>query len=388
MICLAIILGIVASYPLRLSESQDFEDISESLSNLRISGEEIHMIDSTKNVYVNKSHIIATIELGTPALEYEVFLTQNTKFTVALAKSSSHPAGFNVNESSTVVCENTLYLTFLDTSGKKCQDVVKYNNYSANNFTFYVSDSYYDYRKIGSLGLGYWPNHLGTTLMEHLWKNYLIEEPVYAIDLQTMEFTIGKKNPGIYSTHETYTVKSEDYGYIQMAYTGLGGNASDIRNVRLEIELNNIYSPKKYYDSIMLSINSTRNCTSSEDVLYCNCEKKDIDDFPILSFVDKNGSLISISAKNYVSYQSEKCYFYLSSKDYEYWILGRPFFKEYFTIFNPYTSEIEMFRYDETPINSWIYVAIGVTVVIVIAIIVGVIFYLKRSKERDYKRIE
>lgn len=265
---------------------------------------------------------------------------------------------------------------------------MKYNNYSATNFTFYVSESFYGYRQTGSLGLGYWPNHLGTTLMEHLWKNNLIADPVFAIDLQTMEFTIGKKDSGLYSTHDTYAVKSEDDGYIKMAYTGLGGNASDIRNVLLEIELNNIYGPRQYYDAIMLSINSTRNCSGSDNVLYCSCREEEIIDFPVLTFEDKNGSTISISPKNYVGYQNEKCYFYLSSKDYEYWILGRPFFKEYFTIFNTNTSEIEMFRYDKTPINSWVFVAIGVAVVLVIAIVIGVVFYIKRSKGNDYKRIE
>lgn len=113
MFYLSLILGYVASYPLSFSELQDFKEISELTSNLRNQGEEINLVEGSKNVHVNKSHIITTIEIGTPPKEYELFLTQSSKFTVVLSKSSSRPEGLSMNESSTIVCnDNILYYTF------------------------------------------------------------------------------------------------------------------------------------------------------------------------------------------------------------------------------------------------------------------------------------
>jgi hypothetical protein len=139
---------------------------------------------------------------------------------------------------------------------------------------------------------------------------------------------------------------------------------------------------RKYYSEVNKKI---KGCFDMGYVV-CNCTFGDYTLFPDVGLTI-DGNDFTIHAENYIYYENGYCYLLLEGGDQDLWILGQPFFREFYTVFDIDNLQVlasPAFRdgriFNIFPVNS-AFVALGVA---------GIALLWKwgyRREENDYTRI-
>ena len=165
-------------------------------------------------------------------------------------------------------------------------------------------------------------------------------------------------------------------------------------NDRLIFSIVNIYliidgSVFKKFVSVL--IKAVPSCVLINSNYICDCDLENYSEFPEISF-SLNNNYFVITPESYLLYpQDGKCKVLVySNGDSGIWILGLPYFKEYYNMFDIEKKEIHVSRANSdrsngTYLNSL--VRSGIEMISICALVSGAIMIYKKGNREDYMRV-
>jgi hypothetical protein len=144
-----------------------------------------------------------------------------------------------------------------------------------------------------------------------------------------------------------------------------------------------LFGPKREVLNLLQVFIGTHNCRQGIEGFYiCTC--MNFDDYSDLIFSINNEHLILPPSKYFLKV-GERCYLLLQYSEQvnnQFWRLGLPLFREYYSIFNQSSSSIQFFRAkpsevqsnDEYSIKRWVTITITITVLILSFISLFIIY--------------
>jgi hypothetical protein len=194
-------------------------------------------------------------------------------------------------------------------------------------------------------GLGLSLNN-GKSFVQLLYDDDWIEEPVFSLYLTNADvrnciqdtFTLGEYSFNNYSNGQdpSFIQIIDEYfwmGSIEGFSIGKEIKNISISNVYFEIGYSFLVMPLENYDSFRDEVyEKLSGCYENDELIYCDCEIGKYAKFPDLSFV-VNGTAYVVHAENYIYFQDDYCLLMVFGYR-NIWLLGQPFFREYYSVFN------------------------------------------------------
>ena len=76
---------------------------------------------------------------------------------------------------------------------------------------------------------------------------------------------------------------------------------------------------------------SADDCIYYSSLLICACTVGDYSEFPDIEFTINNDNFI-LNPESYLLYDQGYCYVLIGTGDYSFWLLGQPFFRQFYTV--------------------------------------------------------
>ena len=296
------------------------------------------------------------IGFGTPVQELTLTLDTGSSYTwVPSTNCYCHESmnSFDDKISSTyrnLSQEVTLRYGIGSVQGYFSKDTLTLGELKALNQTFVLTTFDTDLDSLASdglLGLGFKELSDGNpTFIDTLKSQNQIQSSVFSFYINNKDhaytdsvFTIGEYDLNKYGTGVSMEINAiEGYGFWLSYLENFSvGNKKMNRKMSIAIiDLGSslISAPQTMYQKYAKEImKSNKKCVDIGFVV-CDCSFGDYRQFPDLVYT-MNGIDFVIHAENYIYYENGYCYLLLEGNGLdEYWILGQPFFREYYTVFD------------------------------------------------------
>ena len=363
----------------------------------------VAQVENSKNL-----QYIANISIGTPGQKLSVLLDTGSSWlwlpgNVCNCHKSKH---FNSTASSTYKSTNVTKILRYQTGtvwGNLSQETFQIDNKKAKSQYFISSyrDSDMDgLLSDGILGLGF--NLLSenrSTFIESLYNQKVIKNKFFSLYLNNNNFsglgsafTIGGYNTTLYGTGPAKKVKidsSSGYWLGVVQKFAIGSNSWSYSSpAYFDVGTSLILGPSTEVHSMLQFIISKTEgaCYINYWYIECTCKLGKYEKYPDLVFTINNQAF-TVSAKDYIYYESGYCYPLIDySYDY-YWIIGQPFFRAYYSVYDMQTPQILLYKAavgkaSETVPGPSEFYLLGISACGLIALAIGG-FYYKNSKKAE-----
>lgn len=346
------------------------------------------------------------VKIGSQEKNKTLIITTDYSSIGLLSTNESVPEKYyNYSESSTFknlsIYENTTYFNG-SMSGYLCTENIRLDKLEALNQEFYLIQNYDKnlYISNGWLGFGY--KKLGSnspSFVETLKNQNKINETTFAFHfsnskngIETVVLIIGEfvksytKGDGVLVNTDPKT-SVWDFPLDKIQFDTLTFNSS---KAILSISSGFIIGPKNDIAMILKHINSaTENYKmNASNIFDCPCKSLNLDNYLDLIFTVNETELV-IKPMFYTKSDSKSCTFSLKSHEENSWILGQPFYEEYFIVHDLENAKITIYESsygsEESYWSEVNYVVIGVILLIIISIIIIVAYMIiNRKKSHSY----
>ena len=214
-------------------------------------------------------------------------------------------------------------------------------------FILATQDSDLDYMASdGVFGLGFGQLADGNpTFVENLKLQQDIDRSIFSFYFSSMNwenapesvFTIGGHDSDRYGTGIMYIIDiNPEYGYWMTTIDGIsvGNNkkTSSKSEAIFSTSERELKGPGAEVKPILNKIkNNVMNCKIVNGLVECPCSLDNLSKYPTVTFYN-NGQALSIRPENYLYHKNGKCAVLISEHSHSNWILGQPFFREYYTV--------------------------------------------------------
>ena len=195
----------------------------------------------------------------------------------------------------------------------------------------------------GSVGFGNRRTYSDENFIKNLWKQGAISEPIFSITLENplnpthdSVLTIGKKSFWKYSTGSKTTIKRNGpFGSWATRVTSASFNNHLVSSRSIPAifapSFGHLIIPPAEYKKLTIDIGS--NGCFDFGIYTCSCDPRDLSRFPDLN-LKIDGNTYTINAEDYILYSSGYCYVGALNVGADYYILGAPFFYNYYAVFD------------------------------------------------------
>ncbi|OMJ70257.1 hypothetical protein SteCoe_31804 [Stentor coeruleus] len=371
-----------ASFSLFKGET-DRKPITLKLANLRRNSKLQGRFYVTE--VTDKESLLVDFSVGNPQVQYSMQISQShSVFAIPLANKASNQ-GYNIS-SSTSQKNLTSGYYFHNTSGFLTVEHVSFLNLSTNNQEIFLGDfsnqSNYVY---GYFGLG---NKLSITnsFIRNLYIEGSISEPIYSLNIKDMEFSLGNSSAGVYSRHKYLDFNTNDDWAFQTIGIEIFGDTYEFiqdNNVAcLRVEDYFIRGPNKILEKILSRIGDNQTCYNENENYFCRCNNDYTEKYPYIHFMAEEFALF-ISPSSYVIFDEGLCQIMIAKSNTDEWVLGRPFFNEFFAVFNIEEQKVSLYTFvlPVAKYSIFFFIGLGSTFGLVI------LLYAKLKNQDDYRLI-
>lgn len=352
----------------------------------------------------------ADLYFGNPKQTMILTLDTDTPYTwVPSTKRTSHKSTHSFDHTKSSTFKNSSTPVSFSTNmgyikGYLVSDSVSPGSIIAENQQFILVDYDTNFETMlsdGVLGLGFTLSDGISCFIDTLKAQNEIGKSVFSIYLSNYDneyqgsiFTIGEFDASKYGNGHLSDIDVYAYdGYwstIQDSFS-VGSSVLSSENdfVYFGIAYSFITLPVDVYDKYVKIIeNSHSGCIKDYGYLVCSCTFGNYKSFPDITF-SFNGENFVIHAENYIYYQYNYCYLMIDSVQGYYYMIGEPFFREYYTVFDMDNKLIRVspaLRNGDYNYYSKIQQA-GIAGV-VFAMVGGLMLKLNRRGIADYSRLD
>lgn len=358
---------------------------------------------------IYSSQYYLTLYLGTPLRQVHLQIDSMTGWTWlpsvdCVCHDSIH---FNTSESSSFLSLNQdleVNFTFGAVSGTIGQESFTISQGVNLNSSFLVvdkeNDLWWGKEKLwwmatdGFFGLGF----VGTqyfSILDNLQNEGILENRVFGLyfsrdeSFEQSQLTLGGSN----TTYTDPTIISiEDTGFWQASASLVAVNNevfNDTFEVIFDIGNSFIIGPPHVIEEIWRQIDLFSTCRiESEIFLICEKSEANITDFPELYFEIQNNSYI-IYPEDYTYFSGNDIYILLIPHNLSHFLLGHPFFKEYYSVFDMDNSEVRLFKIKPSDTTSlFLYLIVAVLVLLIITIPILVYCLISHRKKQSILQLD
>ena len=258
----------------------------------------------------------------------------------------------------------------------------------------------------GLLGLGF--NSLSEgypTFIETLYNQGAIHKKVFSLylnhyNLDSLEsaFTIGGYDSYKYGQGSAKKVSiDKSYGFWLgiVQNTAIGGYSRANPSYGIyDIGTSLLMGPLIEVSNIKNTIKAKSGALCYDyGYLICACEQGEYEKYPDLVFTINNQAF-TLSAKDYIYYESGYCFVLIDSTYDYYWIIGQPFFRAYYSVYDMQTPQILLYKAADGQVSETVagpseFYLLGISACGLIALAIGGLYYknYKKNQEVNYTRI-
>ncbi|OMJ66508.1 hypothetical protein SteCoe_36617 [Stentor coeruleus] len=312
-------------------------------------------------------------------------------------------------------------------SGNISLESISAENLTVKEQHFVLAKSIYDLDGLdsdGLMGLGF--DYLSDgypTFIENLKSQGQISRAIFAIYASNIDnqfkdsvITIGEDLSSIYGIGSSHTIQVHQYyGYdaywvieissfmyqkekSKLWIWSSGGDTYVDHSIKvgiLDIGSSLISGPKKPIEAYKKVVQSKhKNRCYDYGYLACSCKAGDYSNFLDLTF-EIDGYNYTVHAENMMYYESGYCYVLIEPNDYDMWILGMPFYREYYMVHDMDNKEViayQAYRDEGTTWNSFInsqtsLVASAGAILTIVAAVSGVYAYRRKQDYDSYQAL-
>lgn len=325
----------------------------------RLNPLELGASSSLKN-YGNFQYVV-TMSIGSPSQTIDLLVDTGSSWVLIPSKNcdcheSSHK--FDPSSSSTYSSYNSEIDQKYgrgEVTGILSSDKLTLSSLKAYNQTFLLITEEADFDNLqadGVLGLAFNSLSMGyNTLIDTLKSQKTINQRLFSIYLSNRDqnvysfMTIGGYNTTKYSSENALVVNIEqDFGFwcFWMESSRFGDHFYEDYTLGLfDTGGSMILGPEPEVDMITSQIKEIASCYM-DTVLICYCNKSDIGMFPNFEFYI-GGQEFIVRPESYVYYKNNLCYVLFDYSYDFYWVLGQPFLREYYSVFDMDQMKVMLF---------------------------------------------
>ena len=363
MLNLIFILSVASAYiKVPLKASAGYKTIS--LPKLDIFSENSLSLAAVQNMFNLQYNAI--FEIGTPPQSMSLVLDTGSSWTWVPSTNCSCHISNRFNSSSSSSFQDLGVNQILQYGQGKVIGIEALETFSIDNLTaleqkFILTTQdfeLYGLESDGLLGLGF--NELADytpTLVENLKSQGQITRAIFSIYLNSINnnnsiesaFTIGGSDSETYGTGDMQTINIDtSYGFwltiIQSIVTGNNTKKKSDSYGVLDTGTSLLMGPQYQVNSIFDGIKKkVKGCQYDSGFLLCKCNKGGYSKFPTITF-NIQDIPFEISPENYVYFESGYCIPLVTGIQDSYWIIGQPFFREYYTVHDMDEEKIYAWR--------------------------------------------
>ena len=244
------------------------------------------------------------------------------------------------------------------------------------------------------------------TLIDALYDQKVINEKVFALYLNNKNyvylgssFSIGSYNASLYGKGDAKTVtidSSAGYwvGVIQQSAFEKYSWAYEV-NGYFDTGNSAILGPfyEIYYIKQTILAQTDGACTDNGGFLVCDCQFGKYENYPDLVFTIDDQTF-TVAAKDYIDFDQNICTVLIDTNDEFDWILGQPFFRAYYSIFNMHVPQILFYKAADGKTSETVpgpseFYLLGISACGLIALTIGGLYYKnsKKTQEIGYNRL-
>ncbi|OMJ69314.1 hypothetical protein SteCoe_32995 [Stentor coeruleus] len=347
----------------------------------------------------------ADFELGTPGQKIAMFLDTGSTWTWAPSVNCdchSSENRFNSTLSSTFADLNKtveIYYEIGYAGGQLATDKLSIGDLSTENMAFVlVNKDSDDMESDGLVGLAFSELSDGySTFIENLVSQGEIDAPIFAFyfsdnEVETSVLTLG----GFDSTwtegktKQTISInKTDGYWGFNVDSVSYSGEiiSSETHQSILDTGTSAICIPKNIYQNVINSITKGKNCVVIYDnSTSCECVEGEYNDYEKLSIKIGQEEFL-INPKNYLFYENGTCNILLSESSDEWWIIGQPIFREYYTVHDMSVPKIDLYKVRLDSSNFLWYIAAGCAAALIVIVIIVATCMCGRKDPKAYHRL-
>jgi hypothetical protein len=176
---------------------------------------------------------------------------------------------------------------------------------------------------------------------------------------------------------------SQGYWAVQLSAIGIGDTTLPVASYAvIDSGTSLIVVPLDIYEKMRAVICAAVICEFSFDLTVFSCENGEETHLPVLSFTI-DGTEFPLPPQHYFLKENGVCYVLILPMDFPLYILGDPFMRAYYTVFDADNSRIGIARslnHPSTPEGWLILVIIGCVILLLIAGTIGSCFLIKRRR--------
>jgi hypothetical protein len=357
---------------------------------------------SSSPVKISEStQLSTTIGFGTPVQNLTMLLNMALSYTwVPSTTCNCHQSNSRFDSSKSSSYQNlstSVSLEFFQVNGTLSSEEVTVGDLDADNQTFILASFDKDLdglKSDGMLGLGFKEASDGhLTFIENLKDQEEISRAVFSfyLDGSNSVFTVGEYDFKVYGTGEYKSIQATNSaGFwttsVEEFRVESTSFVNDINTVFFNIGNEKLVVPKDvldgYFEKVSRKVNA---CINLGFMVSCVCEPGEYDDFPDLE-IKISGNYFKIQAKNFIHAYSKNCDLLLES-GYDKLVLGKPFFEEYYTVFDMDNMQVLVSGSAKESGNSngiFYYALIAGAAVLVVIIVIIVWLLIRKKKPSDY----
>lgn len=333
----------------------------------------------------DKELLLVDFSIGNPQAKFLMQISQShSVFAVPLA-NKINIQGYNISSSLSLKNLTSGYY-FHNTSGFLAIEHVRFSNLSTESQEIYLGDfsdqSNYFY---GYFGLG---NKLSITnsFIQKLYIEGSINEPIYSINIKDMEFSLGNSSAGAYTKHKYLDFYTDDNWAFQTTgieiFTDTYEFIQDNSVAYFRVEEQFIRGPNKIIDKVLSRIGGNETCYRENGNYYCRCYNDYVENYPVIHFMTES-YLLFINPSSYVNFYEGLCQIMIEKSDADEWVLGKPFFKEFFAVFNVEEQKVSLYTFVRPKAKYAIFFFIGLSSTFGLVILL----YARLKSQDDYHLI-
>lgn len=291
----------------------------------------------------------AVFNVGTPSQPMSMVLDTGSSYiwlpstTCDCHESTRFDDSLSTSYISTGISKD-LYYGLGEVHGMLSTETIEIDGLTVNEQYFVLTTSDYDLDSLASdglLGLGfdslsdYYP-----TFIQTLKDQNVIDNTVFAMYLNNLDdpymesaFTIGGYDEDMYATGNEKNINIDTtYGfwgtYVEKVIVGGKAKKHEAYAI-LDTGTSLIAGPDAEIDLIKKKISDKVEGCYDYSYVICDCVQGEYEDFPDVVFVIE-GENYKITPESYIYYEAGYCYALFDYTYDSYWIIGQPFFRQYY----------------------------------------------------------
>ena len=303
----------------------------------------------------------AELYFGTPGQVMSLTLDTGSSYTwVPGTACKCHESLNTFIDSSSSTFKNTskpidLYYGMGEVKGYLVTDTLSLGDLSAKDQQFVLINYDKDLDSLNSdglLGLGFSLLSDGVpTFIDNLRSQGQISESVFSFYISNSDnefmqsvFTIGEYDTSKYGDGYERTIEIDpSFGYWVAILDSFSVDSQSLNRKQgyaiIDLGSSLISLPNSIYKKYSKQVQNTNSLCYDIGYLVCDCTFGDYSSFPDLT-LNFNGEDFVIHPENYIYYENGYCYLLVDAIQDNYYLIGQPFFREFYTVFDMESSVV------------------------------------------------